>query len=113
MSGGGKTRGFVSSCEMRMPDLREVNAMEKRCEVVRPDPYEFGYGPKAMMEAKVCNHCGNTETADKYTCSKCKKRLPTQTIYQIYQQKHKKCKLCDTILASYMRYCPHCGTQIK
>ena len=98
---------------MRMPEVREVNAMEKRCQVVQSDPYEFGYGPKAMMETKVCNHCGNTETADKYTCSKCKNRLPAQTIYQIYQQKHKKCELCDTVLASYMRFCPHCGMQIK
>lgn len=77
------------------------------------DPYEYGYGPRVMKEIKVCRHCGNTDGAEKYTCSKCGERLPAQTLFQLYQNKHNACPLCDTVLAPYMRFCPHCGTQIK
>lgn len=86
--------------------------MEKSRQGVLSDPYEFGYGLRAMKETKVCRSCGGTETADKYVCSKCRSRLPSQTLYQIYQSKHKTCEVCDTVLAPYMHYCPHCGTPI-
>lgn len=87
--------------------------MEKRSPFMLADPYEFGYGSRVMKEIKVCSHCGNTEAADRYTCSACGKRLPAQTIFQLYQKKHRICSICDTVLAPYMRYCPHCGTQVK
>jgi len=87
--------------------------MEKQRKIEVADPYEFGYGPKVMQEIKVCGHCGNAERAEKYTCSKCGNRLPIQTLFQIYQNKHKTCAMCDTVLASYMRYCPHCGMPLK
>ena len=96
-----------------MPELREVEKMEKRRHEMMADPYEFGFGPRAMKEIKVCSHCGKVEAAERYTCSECGKRLPTLTIFQIYQKKHKTCTLCDTVLASYMRYCPHCGMKIE
>lgn len=87
--------------------------MQKRQQIVLTDPYEYGYGPKAMKEVKVCRHCGSIESANKYTCSQCGERLPSQTIFQIYQKKHKTCRLCDTVVAQYMKYCPHCGTPIE
>lgn len=77
------------------------------------DPGEYGFGTKVMKTIKVCGSCGNTEAAERYTCSKCGKRLPVQTLFQIYQKKHRVCSVCDTVLAAYMRYCPHCGTQIE
>jgi len=98
---------------LQFSELREVNGMQKSTRVEAPDPYDYGYGLRVMKESKVCKHCGNTEAAEKYTCTKCGKRLPLQTVFQIYQTKHKICELCDTILAPYMHYCPHCGTHIK
>lgn len=83
--------------------------MEKCRKVVLTDPYEFGYGPRIMQETKVCLHCGNSEDALKRICSRCGQTLPDQTLYQIYLSRHKKCSACDTVLAPYMRYCPHCG----
>lgn len=77
------------------------------------DPYEFGFGIRRMQEAKVCEHCGNIENADRHTCSGCGEQLPAQTLFQIYRMQHRKCEHCDTVLASYMYYCPHCGTPLK
>jgi len=87
--------------------------MEKLRHAKPADPYEYGYGPRVMKEIKVCRQCGNMDGAEKYICSACGERLPTQTLFQLYQNRHKACPLCDTVLASYMRYCPHCGMQIK
>ena len=87
--------------------------MVKKRRYIQTDPYEFGFGTRVMKEIKVCTHCGNVETADKYTCSKCSGKLPVQTIFQLYQQRHRKCALCDTVLAAYMHFCPHCGTPIE
>lgn len=109
----GEFDGAEIDCILQTSEARETDGGEWSNRIAWTDPYEFGYGPRAMREAKVCPHCGGTEKADKYICSKCGKRLPTQTIFQIYQSKHKACKLCDTVLAAYMRYCPHCGTEIK
>lgn len=77
------------------------------------DPYEYGFGVQVMKETKVCKACGNIELAANYRCSKCGERLPRRTLFQIYQQKHKICEFCDTVLAVYMKYCPHCGTKIE
>lgn len=93
--------------------LGEVKKVDKLYRAALTDPYEFGFGPRKMKETKICRQCGNMETADKYTCSKCGVRLPTQTVFQIYQKKHKTCEICDTVLAAYMRYCPHCGMKIS
>ena len=87
--------------------------MEKRRENQISDPDEYGFGVKVMKRTKVCGKCGSTEDARSYICSKCGKRLPVQTLFQIYQQRHRKCEVCDTVLASYMKYCPHCGKLIK
>jgi len=101
------------SVSRRLPDLMEVERMEKRRQEGLADPYEYGFGPRVMKEIKVCSNCGKIEEAGRYTCSECGKRLPAMTIFQNYQKKHKTCALCDTVLASYMRYCPHCGMKIE
>lgn len=87
--------------------------VDKRHQAVLSDPYEFGFGIRKMKETKICRHCGGAEPAEKYTCSRCGERLPTQTLYQIYQSKHRTCEYCDTVLAPYMSYCPHCGERVK
>lgn len=79
--------------------------------LVRPD--EFGFGTEIMKHIKVCRHCGSSESSDSYLCKRCRERLPSQTLFELYQQMHAACEICDTVLAPYMRYCPHCGVQIK
>ena len=111
-SGLDDREGKTGSMEPEEPTrTSNHNGAGKRRESTLTDPYDFGYGHRAMQEVKVCGHCGSTESEEKYICTQCGERLPAQTFFQIYQSKHKTCKLCDTVLASYMRFCPHCGTQ--
>lgn len=87
--------------------------MENRRSVVLADPDEFGFGIKMMKKVKVCRHCGSMEPAGSYTCSRCGERLPVRTLFQIYQQMHGTCEVCDTVVSGYMNYCPHCGNALR
>lgn len=87
--------------------------MQKLYQPVLANPGEFGFGTEIMKHIKVCRHCGSTEASDRYLCSCCRERLPSQTLFQLYQKMHRACEVCDTVLAPYMHYCPHCGVQIK
>ena len=75
----------------------------------RPEDYGFGVG--IMKQLKVCTRCGASEPANRYVCGRCGTRLPDQTLFQKYQQMHKRCPVCDTVLARKMNFCPHCGTK--
>lgn len=72
-------------------------------------PERFGFGVEVMKRIKVCGYCGMTESADRYICSRCGNRLPEKTLFHRYQQRHRLCPVCDTVLAQGMRFCPHCG----
>lgn len=76
------------------------------------DPEDYGFGVKAMNRIKVCVHCGQTEPAGNYICSGCGEKLPQMTVFQLYRLQHRLCPICDTVLADYMRFCPHCGQKI-
>lgn len=83
--------------------------LENRCNNALADPKDFGFGIEVMKNHRVCANCGSGETADRQNCSVCGEKLPAQTLFQIYREHHERCKQCDTILADYMKYCPHCG----
>ena len=87
--------------------------MEKHRAIYVANPAEFGFGIEVMKRAKICGECGNVEGAHNVLCSKCGAKLPEETLFQIYQSKHRKCGDCNTVLAAYMRYCPCCGRKIK
>lgn len=72
-------------------------------------PEYYGFGVGIMKSIKVCVHCGASEPSDRYVCGRCGARLPDQTLFQKYQQMHRRCPVCDTVLTESMKFCPHCG----
>ena len=86
--------------------------MEIRVRIKRAVPERYGFGIATMKRIKVCVHCGSVSPATASVCSHCKERLPRLTLYQAYQRQQPACPICDTLLADYMRYCPHCGRQL-
>jgi len=77
------------------------------------DPKEFGFSIEVMKNRRVCPYCGRGEAADRQICSVCGEELPKRTLFQIYREQHERCSQCDTILADYMKYCPHCGMKAE
>lgn len=86
--------------------------MKARPKFDRNSPEYYGFGVGVMKQIKVCPQCGASEPAEQYVCSKCAARLPAQTLFQQYQRMHRQCPVCDTVLASGMKFCPHCGTKL-
>ena len=82
---------------------------KNRCSDAPADPKEVGFGIEVMKNRRVCIKCGSGESADLQICSVCGEKLPTQTMFQVYREHHNRCSRCDTILADYMKHCPHCG----
>ena len=86
--------------------------MEARIQVKRASPERYGFGVAMMKRIKICAHCGAMSPHTAIICSQCSEHLPCLTLYQTYQRKQLTCPICDTLLADYMRYCPHCGQQL-
>ena len=72
----------------------------------------FGFGPRAMARIKVCTRCGTMSPSDRRFCRACGKRLPRDTLFQLYKSRHKSCPACETVVATAARYCPQCGTAL-
>ncbi len=70
---------------------------------------QFGFGPQVMKQIKVCRKCAHSNHAERYVCQNCGAVLPIETLYQLYQRQHRLCPICNTVLASGMNFCPHCG----
>lgn len=73
---------------------------------------EFGFGPNIMKKTCICSSCGRTTDVTDGKCLFCGKGLPEGTLYDYYKQMHVCCSVCDTVLTSDSKYCPHCGTEI-
>lgn len=73
----------------------------------------FGFGPRAMRRIKVCAHCGAMSPSTQWFCRECGKRLPRNTLFQLYKEQHKSCPTCETVIASSYHYCPQCGTMLE
>jgi len=76
-------------------------------------PEYYGFGIGIMKQIKVCRRCGASEEAGKYVCGTCGAGLPLNTLFQLYQQMHKRCPVCDTVLKETMKFCPHCGMNLE
>ena len=72
----------------------------------------YGFGTEAMKNATVCPACGSLESVDNITCRKCGGELSKSSLFDVYKRQHKLCKSCETVLADFMEFCPHCGEQI-
>lgn len=70
------------------------------------------FGTEGMKRLKVCSRCGGLAFAHRYTCPDCGCRLPPFNLFQRYQQHHRLCPECDTVLSDGMKFCPHCGMKI-
>lgn len=86
--------------------------MKVQIEFVPALPDQYGFGVEVMKRTKVCGQCGAAQDCSRYVCIRCGAKLPQQTLFHIYQQRHRLCAVCDTVLASRMKFCPHCGAQI-
>ena len=86
--------------------------MEARSKVKRAVPERYGFGVAMMKRIKVCAHCGAVSPVTASVCCQCREQLPRLTLFQTYQRRQPACPICDTLLADYMRYCPHCGRQL-
>ncbi|MBO5908244.1 MAG: hypothetical protein J6Q67_00435 [Clostridia bacterium] len=67
----------------------------------------YGYGAPAYTEIKVCTVCGNSATANEYTCSRC-----GSTTFQPadYPQQAPQAPVQQNNAPQYEWYCPSCGT---
>lgn len=88
--------------------LRMKNRWLARAE----DMARYGFGPKAMIQIKVCEGCGKKAAADQNYCKACGKRLPEKTLLLTYQAMHPCCQLCGTVAPDDAEYCPVCGAQL-
>lgn len=85
--------------------------MEARSNRIADTAELYGFGTERMKRLKVCARCGSIAGSDYYVCRQCGARLPRQTLFQLYQRRHRLCPVCDTVLTDNMRYCPHCGAR--
>lgn len=74
-------------------------------------PEGFGFGEEVMKQTKVCVRCGAAQHRSRYVCIQCGAKLPQRTLFHLYQQSHRLCPVCDTVLTGWMKFCPHCGTE--
>ena len=72
----------------------------------------FGFGPDEMRKVKVCEYCGSMMESKILVC-KCGRKLPQDTLYEVYKRKHNYCKKCETVVSDSTRYCPQCGEMIE
>ena len=87
--------------------------MKARPEFGADSPEYYGFGVGIMKKIRVCARCGASEPAERYICRQCGARLPDQTLFQRYQQLHRRCAVCDTVLTETMKFCPHCGVKLE
>ena len=73
----------------------------------------FGFGPNVMKKLRVCPRCGQMVKSQTVTCPNCGDNLPTETLFDLYKQKHQSCPECDTVLAPGSLYCPNCGKAVE
>jgi len=86
--------------------------MKAQAEFVPVAPEQYGFGTEVMKRTKVCGQCGAAQHGSRYVCGECGAKLPAQTLFRLYQQMHILCPVCDTVLSSRMKFCPHCGLEL-
>lgn len=74
---------------------------------------DYGFGTDAMKGSKVCKNCNSLEPSSNVYCRKCKARLPSTTLYDLYKAQHKSCEKCGAVVSANMQFCPNCGQSIK
>ena len=92
---------------------RDYEMTRQQIEKIRTESMkQYGFGPEAMKQIKVCANCGATAPAAKRTCGECGSQLPRETLYQFYLNLHRRCPVCETVLPDNVNFCPQCGTML-
>ncbi len=74
---------------------------------------KYGFGEDAMKKIKVCPSCKSAQSAQDKNCAYCGARLPEQTLFDLYSQRHVVCKTCGEVLARRTKFCPQCGKRVN
>ena len=98
-------RVFAMKGGFRMTDQQKTLCMESM--------RQFGFGPDAMKQTKVCRVCSSTCAATEMYCHACDAILPKETLYDQYKAHHLSCPKCDTVVASTFLFCPKCGNHLR
>ena len=81
-------------------------------DVRREGMRQYGFGPEAMKNRKVCRKCGAASPASSLYCSSCGARLPHETLFEQYKKRHRCCPYCEAILDDDAEYCFQCGQKL-
>ena len=74
---------------------------------------QYGFGPEAMKQIKVCNRCGTAVSVFCSYCLQCGEKLPAENLYQAYKRRSFSCPICDTVVSIRAEYCPKCGMKLN
>lgn len=74
---------------------------------------QYGFGTEEMKRTKVCAFCGARLSAEVKTCTECGRKVPKQTLFDLYKEHHACCRFCDTVLTENAHYCPQCGRRAE
>ena len=73
---------------------------------------EYGFGPEAMRQRKVCPVCGKANPAQHTRCTDCGAALPETTLLDFYRSRHRCCPGCGVAVTDVAVYCPECGVRL-
>lgn len=73
----------------------------------------YGFGPNVMYQTKYCVFCGSLVTQGKEKCPNCGASLPKLTLFAWYEQQHRVCPGCGTVISDDCRFCPQCGKRVS
>ena len=73
----------------------------------------FGFGTEQMKKIKICKKCGAAVSADEDYCTLCREKLPENTLFDVYRQRHRTCPGCKTVLTDGALFCPECGKRVQ
>lgn len=99
---------FCARCGARLPG--DGGQYQK---IRRVGMNQYGFGPDAMKQRKVCRICGATMPSEEDFCRICGAVLPKETLFDLYKAKHFYCPACGTVTENTANFCPQCGERLR
>ena len=111
---GAKLSGTESFCRKCGACLLGERDCEGRYQKIRKIGMEqYGFGPDAMKQKKVCRICGAMMCSEEDFCGVCGAILPKETLFDLYKSKHFYCPACGTVTENTANFCPQCGERLR